>query len=74
MLYDSEHISGSPYTINVFDPSMVKVYGLEGGTVGSGMTFNGNLTFLFFNCKLTMSVNTTLNEKCSLIYVSLTLY
>lgn len=39
--YDDEHISGSPYTINVYDPSRVKVYGLEGGIVGTGLTFNG---------------------------------
>ena len=48
VLYDDEHIYGSPYTIKVYDPSQVKIYGLEGGTVGTGLTFTGKvLPFLF---------------------------
>ena len=47
MLYDDDHIYGSPYEIKVYDPSQVKVFGLEGGTVGTGLTFNGNVhTFI----------------------------
>ena len=41
VLYDGEHISGSPYNINVYDPSAVRVYNLESGLVGSALTFNG---------------------------------
>ncbi|KAL4220761.1 hypothetical protein ACF0H5_021155 [Mactra antiquata] len=44
VLYDDEHISGSPYLINVFDPSLVKVYGLESGSLSSGITFNTDAT------------------------------
>ncbi|XP_060571832.1 filamin-A-like isoform X3 [Ruditapes philippinarum] len=44
VLYDNEHISGSPYTVNVFDPSQVKVYGLEGGSMESGVVFNADAT------------------------------
>lgn len=46
VLYDNEHISGSPYLINVFDPSLVKVYGLEGGSMSSGITFNSKSVLL----------------------------
>ena len=42
-MYDDDHIYGSPYTIQVYDPSQVKIYGLEGGTVGTGLTFNGKV-------------------------------
>ena len=42
-MYDNEHISGSPYIINVYDPSAVKVYGLEGGNINEGISFNGEL-------------------------------
>ena len=44
MLYDDDHIYGSPYQIKVYDPSQVKIFGLEGGTVGTGLTFNGKVT------------------------------
>lgn len=40
VLYDGEHISGSPYTVHVFDPASIRVYGLEGGTVGEDLTFH----------------------------------
>jgi hypothetical protein len=40
-MYDGEHISGSPFPLEVFDPSQVHVYGLEGGAVGRTLTFNG---------------------------------
>ena len=42
-MYDDEHISGSPYSVSVYDPSAVKVYGLEGGTPGLAFTFSGKL-------------------------------
>ena len=41
MIYEGEHISGSPFPMQVFDPSLVRVYGLEGGAVGRALTFNG---------------------------------
>ncbi|XP_078312685.1 filamin-C-like isoform X3 [Crassostrea virginica] len=37
--YEGEHISGSPFNIKVFDPNAVRVFGLEGGTVGMGLNF-----------------------------------
>ena len=42
VLYDGEHISGSPYMVHVFDPASVRVYGLEGGTVGEDLTFHAD--------------------------------
>lgn len=42
--YDGEHISESPYTINVYDPSAVRIYNLESGLVGSALTFNADST------------------------------
>ncbi|XP_070173163.1 filamin-B-like isoform X5 [Littorina saxatilis] len=42
VLYDGEHISGSPYPLKVFDPSLVRVYGLDGGAVGKALTFNAD--------------------------------
>ncbi|XP_021372144.1 filamin-B-like isoform X3 [Mizuhopecten yessoensis] len=42
VLYDGEHISDSPYNVTVFDPSRVRVYGLEGGSVGTGLKFHAD--------------------------------
>lgn len=42
VLYDGEHISGSPYSVVVYDPASVRVYGLEGGVVGSDLTFHAD--------------------------------
>ncbi|XP_076100088.1 filamin-B-like isoform X2 [Mytilus galloprovincialis] len=42
VLYDGEHISGSPYSVVVYDPASVRVYGLEGGIVGSDLTFHAD--------------------------------
>ncbi|KAH9509018.1 hypothetical protein Btru_048614 [Bulinus truncatus] len=39
MIYDGEHINGSPYTIKVFDPSLVHISNLHGGTVGHQLAF-----------------------------------
>ncbi|KAK7485457.1 hypothetical protein BaRGS_00023267, partial [Batillaria attramentaria] len=44
VLYDGDHISGSPYTVQVFDPLAVRVYGLDGGAVGRALTFNADAT------------------------------
>lgn len=44
VLYDNEHISGSPYTVSVYDPSLVKVFGLEGGSMDSAISFNGKIS------------------------------
>ena len=48
MIYEGEHISGSPFPLKVFDPSLVRVYGLEGGAVGRALTFNGE----WYHCTL----------------------
>ncbi|CAE1275410.1 FLNA [Acanthosepion pharaonis] len=37
--YDGEHISGSPFDVNVFDPAQVQIYGIDGGTVGKELNF-----------------------------------
>ncbi|XP_061194598.1 filamin-A-like isoform X4 [Saccostrea echinata] len=37
--YEGDHISGSPFNIKVFDPNAVRVFELEGGTVGMGLNF-----------------------------------
>ncbi|XP_060073080.1 filamin-C-like [Ylistrum balloti] len=42
VLYDGEHISDSPFNVMVFDPSKVRVYGLEGGAVGMGLKFHSD--------------------------------
>lgn len=41
VLYDGDHINGSPFQVHVYDATNVKVYGLEGGVVGTGLNFNG---------------------------------
>ncbi|ESO98829.1 hypothetical protein LOTGIDRAFT_231195 [Lottia gigantea] len=38
--YDGQHVGGSPYTVKVFDPNAVDVYGLDGGAVGKALAFN----------------------------------
>lgn len=53
VLYDGEHISGSPYSVVVYDPASVRVYGLEGGIVGSDLTFHGkHLMIVYSDCPL----------------------
>ncbi|XP_062567856.1 filamin-C-like isoform X1 [Saccostrea cucullata] len=37
--YEGDHINGSPFNIKVFDPNAVRVFELEGGTVGMGLNF-----------------------------------
>ncbi|XP_076435464.1 filamin-A-like isoform X7 [Babylonia areolata] len=44
VLYEGDHISGSPFHLRAFDPSLVQVYGLEGGAVGRTFTFNADST------------------------------
>lgn len=41
--YDGEHISGSPFDVNVFDPAQVQIYGIDGGTVGKELNFKGKI-------------------------------
>lgn len=43
VVYDGEHIHGSPYHLQVFDPTQVRIYGLDGGAVGRTLVFNGML-------------------------------
>ncbi|KAK6195551.1 hypothetical protein SNE40_000959 [Patella caerulea] len=40
--YDDVDVGGSPYTVKVYDPNAVKVYGLEGGAVGKALAFNAD--------------------------------
>ncbi|KAL3847646.1 hypothetical protein ACJMK2_018548, partial [Sinanodonta woodiana] len=42
--HEGEHITGSPFHISVYDPLAVQVYGLEGGTVGTGLSFHADAT------------------------------
>jgi len=40
IMYDGQHIQGSPFNVRVYDASQVKVYGLEGGSVGKLLSFS----------------------------------
>jgi filamin len=40
ILYDGKHIQGSPFSVRVFDAAQVKVFGLEGGSVGHPFSFS----------------------------------
>ncbi|CAI5454030.1 unnamed protein product [Caenorhabditis angaria] len=42
ILYDGEHIRGSPFACQVFDASLVNVYGLDVGLVGQELRFSAN--------------------------------
>ncbi|PAV76657.1 hypothetical protein WR25_23383 [Diploscapter pachys] len=42
ILYEGEHIRGSPFVCEVFDPSLVNVYGLDVGLVGQELRFTVN--------------------------------
>ncbi|VDO60368.1 unnamed protein product [Heligmosomoides polygyrus] len=42
ILYDGEHIRGSPFSCQVFDAGLVQVYGLDVGLVGQELKFNVN--------------------------------
>ncbi|VDL70110.1 unnamed protein product [Nippostrongylus brasiliensis] len=44
ILYDGEHIRGSPFSCQVFDAGLVQVYGLDVGLVGQELKFNVNAT------------------------------
>lgn len=61
--YEGDHISGSPFNIKVFDPNAVRVFGLEGGTVGMGLNFTG-MELLTINIPIS-------KDKHSFIYDSL---
>ena len=41
ILYEGRHIQGSPFSVRVFDAAQVKVFGLEGGSVGKMFNFSG---------------------------------
>ncbi|CAI9737084.1 filamin-C-like, isoform X1 [Octopus vulgaris] len=56
VLYDEDHISGSPFNVNVFDPSQVEIYGLEGGAVGKEFSFKADYSRAGkgdFDCSIT---------------------
>uniref|UniRef100_A0A1I7XV78 Calponin-homology (CH) domain-containing protein n=1 Tax=Heterorhabditis bacteriophora TaxID=37862 RepID=A0A1I7XV78_HETBA len=42
ILYEGEHIKGSPFSCQVFDASLVNVYGLDVGLVGQELKFTVN--------------------------------
>uniref|UniRef100_A0A0N5ABV1 Filamin-B n=1 Tax=Syphacia muris TaxID=451379 RepID=A0A0N5ABV1_9BILA len=42
ILYDNEHIRGSPFACNVYDSNLVQVYGLDIGLVGQQLKFSVN--------------------------------
>ncbi|XP_076454336.1 filamin-B-like isoform X2 [Babylonia areolata] len=42
VLYDGDHIDGSPFPLSVYDPSLVRVSGLEGGAVGQSLAFTAD--------------------------------
>lgn len=42
ILYDTEHIRGSPFSCFVYDANLVQVYGLDVGLVGQELKFNVN--------------------------------
>uniref|UniRef100_A0A8R1DTB9 Calponin-homology (CH) domain-containing protein n=1 Tax=Caenorhabditis japonica TaxID=281687 RepID=A0A8R1DTB9_CAEJA len=42
ILYDGEHIRGSPFACQVFDAGLVNVYGLDVGLVGQELRFSVN--------------------------------
>ncbi|KAK6008920.1 Filamin/ABP280 repeat protein, partial [Ostertagia ostertagi] len=42
ILYEGEHIRGSPFSCQVFDAGLVQVYGLDVGLVGQELKFNVN--------------------------------
>ena len=44
ILYDGVHIQGSPFSVRVYDAAQVKVFGLEGGSVGRMFAFSGELS------------------------------
>ncbi|KAL8594786.1 hypothetical protein ACOMHN_047504 [Nucella lapillus] len=44
VLYDGEPIQGSPFPLSVFDPSFVRVSGLDGGAVGQSLDFSVDAT------------------------------
>ena len=42
ILFEGQHIQGSPFNVRVYDAAQVKVFGLEGGSVGKQFSFSGN--------------------------------
>jgi len=45
IMYENENIDGSPFTVRVYDPGRVKVFGLQdSGETGGPIQFTGELT------------------------------
>jgi len=45
IMYENENIDGSPFTVRVYDPGRVKVFGLQdGGDTGGPIQFTGEFT------------------------------
>ncbi len=49
ILYEGQHIQGSPFNVRVYDAAQVKVFGLEGGSVGKDFSFSSKLSSLLCN-------------------------
>ena len=46
ILYDGQHIQGSPFNVRVYDAAQVKVFGLEGGSVGKDFNFSSKWEYV----------------------------
>jgi len=54
ILYDNENIDGSPFTVRVYNPDRVKVFGLQdGGECGGPVKFSGQSKLRFHLCAQT---------------------
>ena len=47
ILYDEQHIEGSPFNVRVYDPGQVRVFGLEKATMGKTANFSGAIAIHF---------------------------
>jgi len=51
IMYENEHIDGSPFTVRVYNPERVKVFGLQDSSVTGGpVQFSGQLHDLIEIC------------------------
>jgi len=41
VVFEGEHVDGSPFNVSVYDPGRVKVTGLKGATLGKPYIFTG---------------------------------
>ena len=56
IMQEKEHIDGSPFSVRVYDPARVKVFGLQdSGDVGGPVQFSGQLLSLTDVCAACLS-------------------